>query len=289
MHVELGGYLFVDLLEELLELDRAVAGVQRADHLAGGDIQRCEEAAGAVAFVVVGGARRRAGQDRQDRSAAIERLDLALLVHAQHQRPFRRVEVEPDHVAHLLHKQRVLGELEALNPVRLQPERPPDPRDRRLRQPHLPGHLARRPVRAAIRRRALQRLHDHLLHPLVADRPRTARPGLIQKPLQTAADKAPTPLADRRRRDPQPPRHLQIRRAARAPKHDPRPRRQRLRRLRAPRPPLKLLPLTISQLQHRLARTTSSCCHTHRLPQTHYELKTHNTSRRTSVATVRRL
>ena len=38
--------LTVERLKELLELDRAVAGVQGADHLAGGDIQRRVEARG---------------------------------------------------------------------------------------------------------------------------------------------------------------------------------------------------------------------------------------------------
>ena len=47
VHVELGGDLAVEGLQELLELDRAVAGVQRADHLAGGDVQRGVEARGA--------------------------------------------------------------------------------------------------------------------------------------------------------------------------------------------------------------------------------------------------
>ena len=42
--VEIGGDLAVDGLQELLELDRAVAAVQRADDLAGGEVQRGVEA-----------------------------------------------------------------------------------------------------------------------------------------------------------------------------------------------------------------------------------------------------
>ena len=56
----------------------------------------------------------------------------ALLVDAQHDRALGRVEVQPDDVAHLLDEQRVLGQLPMLDAMRLQPERPPDPRDRRL-------------------------------------------------------------------------------------------------------------------------------------------------------------
>ena len=69
-------------LEELQELDRAVALVQRADHLARLDVQRGVEAGGAVALVVVGRALGRAGQHRQGRRGPIQRLDLALLVDA---------------------------------------------------------------------------------------------------------------------------------------------------------------------------------------------------------------
>jgi len=69
--VEVGRDLAVDRLEELLELDRAVAGVQRPDHLTGGDVQCRVEARGALALVVVGRALRCAGEHRQDRRAAI--------------------------------------------------------------------------------------------------------------------------------------------------------------------------------------------------------------------------
>jgi hypothetical protein len=47
VNVEAVGDLAVDGLQELLEFDRAVAGVQRADHVAGGDIERGVEAGGA--------------------------------------------------------------------------------------------------------------------------------------------------------------------------------------------------------------------------------------------------
>jgi hypothetical protein len=126
-HVELGGDFLVDLLKELLELDRAVAGVQRADHLAAGRVERGEHARGAMALVVVRRAGRRAGQHRQRRRAAIKRLDLGLLVHAQHRGPLGRVQVQADDVSDLLDEQRVLGQLPVLDAMRLQRERAPDP------------------------------------------------------------------------------------------------------------------------------------------------------------------
>ena len=66
-----------------------------------------------------------------------ERLDLGLLIDAEHDRALGRVEIEPDDVADLVDELRVLGELPGLLAVRLQPERPPDPQHRRLRQPDL--------------------------------------------------------------------------------------------------------------------------------------------------------
>jgi hypothetical protein len=74
--VELPRDFAIEGLQELLELDRAVAAVQAADDLAGGDVQRGVQTRGAVARVVVRGALGRAAQHRQNRRRAIERLDL---------------------------------------------------------------------------------------------------------------------------------------------------------------------------------------------------------------------
>jgi hypothetical protein len=68
----------------------------------------------------VRGARWGAGEHRQVRCGAIERLDLPLLIHAQHDRALGRVEVQPDDVVDLVDEQRVLGQLERLLAVRLQ-------------------------------------------------------------------------------------------------------------------------------------------------------------------------
>ena len=45
VHVEFGGYGFVDGGEEFLELHRAVLAVQGGDHRAVGDVERGEQAA----------------------------------------------------------------------------------------------------------------------------------------------------------------------------------------------------------------------------------------------------
>jgi hypothetical protein len=87
------------------------------------------------------------GRQGQDRLRAIQRLDLALLVHAKHQRLQRRVQVQPDDVAHLVDEQRVRGELISFGAMGLKAERAPDTADRALRELELASERARAPIR----------------------------------------------------------------------------------------------------------------------------------------------
>jgi hypothetical protein len=70
-----------------------------------------------------------------------QRLDLALLVHTEHDRRFGRVQIEPDDVVDLLHEQRIVAHLESVCSVRLELKGLPDPADRGLAQPTALGHL----------------------------------------------------------------------------------------------------------------------------------------------------
>src|SRR5437899_2776095 len=80
-----------------------------------------------------------------ERLGAIQRLDLRLLIDAEHQRAIWRVEVEADDVAHLVDEQRVCRQLEGFAAVRLERERPPDAMHDRDRQTRGLGHRARTP------------------------------------------------------------------------------------------------------------------------------------------------
>ena len=121
-------HFLVDVGKELLELGGPVAVVQGPDHLAGGHVQRGEQARGAVADVVVAAAFWGSGHHRQDRLEPVERLDLGLLVDAQHDGPLRRVQVQPDDVVELvLRNSGSVGQLRSCSaPVGLQPEGAPD-------------------------------------------------------------------------------------------------------------------------------------------------------------------
>ena len=97
------------------------------DHLASGHVESGKQRGGAMSLVVVGQGPGTALLERQTGLGTVQRLDLALLVEREHDRPLRGRQVEPDHVAELLHEPGVPGELEGLDPVRLETVGSPDP------------------------------------------------------------------------------------------------------------------------------------------------------------------
>ena len=185
---------------------------------------------------------------------AVEGLDLGLLVHAEHQRPLGRVEIEPDDVADLGHEQRILGQLPRILFVRCESERPPDPRDHRLAQAQVLGHRPRRPMRG-IQRGALQRRGDQRLDLLIAYHPRPAGTGLIEQAITTIFDEPVAPPLDRRPGDSHPHRHVGVGLTFGGRQYDSRPQCQPRRTRPAPRPPLQLGTFSIGQHDHGSLRT----------------------------------
>ena len=92
----------------------AVARQALADDLAREHVQRGEQRRGAIALVVVGHRAGAAPLDRQRGLGAIERLDLGLLIHAQHDCLLGRIEVETDDVDELLLKRLSFDSLNVL-------------------------------------------------------------------------------------------------------------------------------------------------------------------------------
>src|SRR5215210_6908538 len=112
MQLDIGGHVLLQLSKEFEELRASVARQTRADHFSIEDIERRKQGRGAVPLVIV---RLALGQSRpqwQDGRRAIEGLNLTLFIDAEDQRAIGRMEVEPDHVAHLLFKPRVVREFE---------------------------------------------------------------------------------------------------------------------------------------------------------------------------------
>src|SRR3982075_1664176 len=142
MDVQLLRYILFDGIEEVAELPGAEAVLGLADDLARPRIECGEQDWGAVALVVVGAALDLSGAHGQQLRGTIEGLDLTLLVHAQHQRTVRRIEIQAHDVAHLVEEQRVAAELERLRAMGCERKGPPDATDRRLTESTGLGHVA---------------------------------------------------------------------------------------------------------------------------------------------------
>src|SRR3954447_18043654 len=131
----------------------------------------------AVALVVVG---HRAGPPRFHRQAGVgpvQRLALRLLIEAEHRRPYRRVQVQPNNIDELVLEPGIVADLERLDPPRPEVVTGPDPRHRVLADTHPGGETARRPVRRAVRGQLRTGQPQHL-----PDRP-GRQPGPASPPL----------------------------------------------------------------------------------------------------------
>lgn len=106
-----------------------------------------------MAYVVVGALLGGVEGDRQQRLGAVQRLDLGLLVQAQHHGSAGQVEVQPDDVGHLLRELRIPADLERAQAVRFEPVLAPQLRHPVMRHQDplgtgdVAGHLPARPVR----------------------------------------------------------------------------------------------------------------------------------------------
>lgn len=76
------------------------------------------------------------GHYQELRLESLQGLDLVIFNDARHQGPLGRVQVQSQDVMDLVDEGRISRQLERLGPVRLEPEGPPDTRDRGPR--HMP-------------------------------------------------------------------------------------------------------------------------------------------------------
>jgi hypothetical protein len=88
-----------------------VALLAKAIDFAVGRIHRDEQGSGAVAFVVVGHGGAASAFQRQAGLGPIQGLNLALLVHAQHQRVFGRIQVQTNDVFQFLGEGGIVADL----------------------------------------------------------------------------------------------------------------------------------------------------------------------------------
>jgi len=133
-------------LQERDELQVGVAFEAASMDLAAGHFQRGEQAGGAVTGVIVGHAGRQSGPHRQCRLGAVERLNLGLFIHAQHQGALGRVQVQGHDIGQLGVELGVAAELEGFDPMRLQTVFLPDPVHGGGRQPNFLSQAPRTPM-----------------------------------------------------------------------------------------------------------------------------------------------
>ena len=147
-------------LHEGEKVGRRVAVGHAMRDVARGDLQRRVQVDDAVAFVVVRVARGTAGAQRQRQLRSLERLDRRLLIHTQHHRVLRRVEVQPDDILHLGREVRVATDLVRPHQVGLEAVASKHVRDAACRQAHLLGQQSRRPPATPSRRRRHRELNQ---------------------------------------------------------------------------------------------------------------------------------
>lgn len=149
--------------EEGDELGRGVSRGGLAQHLAGLGVEGCVQRQRAMPVVLEAVALGTPRRQRQHRVFAVQGLDRGLLVHAEHGRMLRRVQVQADNVSGLGLELRIVGSQIALKPMRLELVLGPDARHRHVRDgtAEFGGELARRPVRRAVSGLALGSPRQH--------------------------------------------------------------------------------------------------------------------------------
>jgi hypothetical protein len=156
------------------------------------DIEGGKQGGGAVPLVVMGHGAGAPALERQPGLGPVQGLDLALLVKGEDHGPLRRIEVEADHIPQLGDEGGILGELEPVDLVGLEPMRLPDPGDRGVMIAGGLRHQAGAPM-GALRGRSLQGpLHDGRLigrrELFGAPGPRAIRPQGRQSALRVAIE-----------------------------------------------------------------------------------------------------
>ena len=173
-----------------------MARLALADDRAAGDVEGGEQRGGAVTQVIVGHAFDVAEAHRQQRLAALQGLDLALLVDAQHDGVVGRVQIQADDIANLLDEEGIGGQLEVFLAVRLHAEPLKPALHGALGHASVGGQAAHAPVGAA-RRTGLEGAVDHVGDTFVLETAWPAGAQLIVQAFDPVLKIALPPLADR--------------------------------------------------------------------------------------------
>src|SRR5581483_4236845 len=122
----MGRHGLVEQAPKLEPFLMAVSFLTKAVDRTIGRIQRGEQSRRAVTFVVMGHGLAATALERQSRLGAIQSLNLAFLVYAQHQSMFGRVQIQADDVLQFFRELGTVADFEALHPMWFQPVTAPD-------------------------------------------------------------------------------------------------------------------------------------------------------------------
>jgi hypothetical protein len=151
---------FVDPVEKSQELLMPVLRLTFSDYRTFEHIQRREQSRRSMALIIVRSPRGQARTQRKDQLCSVQRLNLALLVHAQNNRFIRRIHVEAHTVAYLPRKLRIVAELEGFDAMRLQFVFLPDSLHCRRTDLLRRSHGTHAPLRRVFRSRLHRGFHD---------------------------------------------------------------------------------------------------------------------------------
>src|SRR3972149_1470519 len=219
----------------------------QANHFPVQSVQRREQGCGSVAFGIVSHGSRSPRFHRKARLGAIENLNLALFIHAQHKGVFRRIEIESHYVLELVNKMSVSAQLEGTNSMRLQPVGFPDALDSGWTQPYHRCQASRAPMRGP-GRLLLQRPLYNFTHLSFLNSP--FAPGstpILEQTGHPVCLVAITPPGDRRSTRPQLLHDLPRRHAIGAKQHDARPQNDLLRCIPISYYPFQLPPVFVTE------------------------------------------
>ncbi len=182
--------------------------VAHGDDLAFQRVQSGKQRGRTVALIVVGHGAAAALLHGQAGLGAVQSLNLALLVGAQHHGMLRRIQIQAHDVLQFLGELGIAAKLEGSHLMRLQPMRAPDATHAGLADAGRPRHGARRPVGGVGRFLMQRHRHDFLPLPF-GDGARPTRPwSVLLQSRDAACPKAVTPTRRLFRRDAHPLRDL---------------------------------------------------------------------------------
>ena len=209
--VLVGGVVVEDHVNHLAGRDVALQGIQKPDeflmamalhvapdHGAVEDVEGSKKRGRPVAPIVMGQRCAASPLQGQPRLGPVERLNLRLLIDAEHHRVRPRIDIEADDIPELRREGGIGRELEVSPTVGGEAMGLPDLLHRRDREPDHLGHGAGGPMGCLVRRRREGQAH-HRLDARRGNRSLARRAGLVpQQPVDAALHEALLPAPHRR-------------------------------------------------------------------------------------------